>query len=115
MHQLTVITLGILCLGQSLAQAVRFDNYRVYSVQVENEDHVRKLQSIENVYDFWKTGTIGQHSDIMVSPRDVAEFEKFVENMNSSIKVDNVQRYNNTRKNGTKISLNCWFLCEQKG
>lgn len=91
--QLVATIFGILFIGQSLAQTqtVRYDNYRVYSVQVENDDQFRQLQSLEGQYDFWRSGTVGQHSDIMVAPKDVVEFEKFIENMNSSIKVDNVQ------------------------
>lgn len=90
--QIVVTILGILFFGQSLALTVRYDNYRVYSVKVENADHLNRLESIESQYDFWKSGNIGQHSDIMVAPHKVDEFEKFIENMNSSIKVDNVQR-----------------------
>lgn len=89
---IVVTILGILFFGQSLAQQVRYDNYRVYSVKVENADHLDRLASIENQYDFWKSGNIGQHSDIMVAPDQVDEFEQFIESMNSSIKVDNVQR-----------------------
>lgn len=91
--QIVVAILGFLFFGQSLALAVRYDNYRVYSVKVENADHVNRLESIANRYDFWKSGNIGQHSDIMVAPHEISEFENFIENMNSSIKVDNVQRY----------------------
>lgn len=85
----------ILFLGQSLASSARYDNYRVYSVNVENVDQFHQLQSIENEYDFWRSGNVGQHADIMVAPHKVDEFETFIANLNSSIKVDNVQRYIN--------------------
>lgn len=90
--QIVVAVFGILFLGQSLATTVRYDNYRVYRVNVENIDQFHQLKSIENQYDFWKSGHVGQYSDIMVAPQNVAEFEKFVANLNSSLKVDNVQR-----------------------
>lgn len=88
---IVVTILGILFFGQSWA-TVRFDNYRVYSVDIENTDHVNQLKSVENEYDFWKIGNIGQRSDIMVAPHKIDEFETLIKNMNSSIKVDNVQR-----------------------
>lgn len=91
--QSVVTILGILFFGQSLALTVRYDNYRVYSVKVENTDHLNRLESISGRYDFWKSGNVGQQADIMVAPHEIDEFEKFIENMNSSVKVDNVQRY----------------------
>ncbi len=92
MKSAVVTVLGVLFIGQSLAQTVRYDNYRVYSVKVEDADDWNQLKSIESQYDFWKSGNIGQYSDIMVAPQDVYEFERLIANMNSSIKVDNVQR-----------------------
>lgn len=90
---IVVALFGILFFGQSLTVTVRYDNYRVYSVKVENVDHLNQLEAIGNQYDFWKSGNVGQHSDIMVAPHEIDEFEKLIENMNSSIKVNDVQRY----------------------
>lgn len=90
--QIVLTLLGILFLEQSLAVTIRYDNYRVYSVQVENSDHLNQLEELGHRYDFWKSGNVGQHSDIMVAPHEIDEFEKLIDNLNSSIKVDNVQR-----------------------
>jgi len=100
--QFVVIIFGVLFFGQSLALTVRYDNYRVYSVKVENANHLRQLESIESQYDFWKSGNVGQHSDIMVAPHEIDEFEKFIENMNSSIKVNNVQSLIDSENNATR-------------
>lgn len=87
-----IIIIGILFFGQSLASSIRYDNYRVYRVEIEHAEHLNQLNSIKHQYDFWKSGKVGEHSDIMVPPNEIDEFEKFVEKMNSSIKIDNVQR-----------------------
>lgn len=87
-----LIIFVILFFGESLASRIRFDNYRVYSVEIEHAEHLRQLQTLEHEYDFWKNGKIGQQSDIMVAPHKIDAFEKSIQNMNSSIKVDNVQR-----------------------
>ncbi|KAJ6648916.1 Zinc carboxypeptidase A 1 [Pseudolycoriella hygida] len=97
-----VLIFGIWLISQSVAAKTRYDNYRVYSVNVENADHLSRLESIQNKYDFWKSGTIGHQSDIMVAPHEVDEFEKFIEDMNSSLKVDNVQRLIDLESNSTR-------------
>jgi len=84
--------LAILFFGESLASKIRYDDYRVYSVKIDHTEHLNQLRSLEHQYDFWKSGKVGEYSDIMVPPHKIDEFETFVGNMNSSIKVDNVQR-----------------------
>lgn len=96
--------LAIFFFSQSSASKIRYDNYRVYSVKIENADHSNQLKSLENEYDFWKNGQINQHSDIMVPPHKIEEFENYIANINSSIKINNVQRLVNS------ISDACGYL-----
>lgn len=38
----------IVLLSVAVAEKVRFDNYRVYSIKVENEEQLAALKNIEN-------------------------------------------------------------------
>lgn len=85
------------CLAVCLATKVRFDQYRVYSLAVENVQQAMQLQNIESHsmgYDFWKSPAVGKDAEIMVPPHMLANFEDLVQSLNISynLKIENVQR-----------------------
>lgn len=80
------------------SEKARFDSYKVFTVDVENNAQLRSLHMLEqesNGLDFWQTPIIGRSADIMVSPHKFADFEDIVETLQlkSTLKIDNVQRY----------------------
>lgn len=82
-----------------LAKSQRFDNYKVYEINVQNEDHVNVLRSLEedawDRYDFWNSPIIGRTTDIMVSPEKAKVFESMIKslNMDLTVKISNLQEF----------------------
>lgn len=79
-----------------ICEKIRFDNYKVYSVIIENVKQLEIIKNLENNgYTFWNHPMIGTKStDIMVSPHKIGEFIEIVNqfNFNYKLKVDNVQK-----------------------
>lgn len=80
-----------------LCTKVRFDQYRVYSLAVENVQQAMQLQNIESHsmgYDFWKSAAVGMNAEVMVPPHLLADFEHLAQSLNISysLKIENVQR-----------------------
>lgn len=77
--------------------AKRFDNYKVYKINVENKDHLNILRTLEqdtsDDYEFWNSPIIGRNTDIMVPPEKTEDFEKMIKNYNMifDVKVSNLQ------------------------
>lgn len=85
--------------GLVTANKASFENYRVYSVDVENDWQLQELHHLENAdfggLEFWKSpSAVGQRADIMVAPHQVAMFSETIEKLrlSSRLMVDNVQR-----------------------
>lgn len=82
-----------------LTEPRRFDNYKVYEVNVLNKDHVNILRTLErnttDDYDFWNSPIVGRNTDIMVPAEKAADFERMIKNFNMEIgvKVSNLQEY----------------------
>lgn len=77
--------------------AITFDNYRVFSVNVSNEDQLKVLRNLEESldYDFWKSPSkIGNPATVMVPPRKANAFAKTLElfQLDATIMIDNVQK-----------------------
>lgn len=80
----------------SLAQKARFDNYRVFSFDVENDDQATFWHQIEEQftdYDFWSSAKPGREAAVMVPPHKFADFSELaaLSNTTFSLKVENVQ------------------------
>lgn len=80
-------------------EKARFDNYRVYLIEVENDEQLKVLQDLENYQDglsFMMPPTTNQTSfvEIIVPPHKFADitelFEKF--EMKNELKIENLQR-----------------------
>lgn len=72
----------------------RFDNFKVYSVNVENVEQMNVLQKLEKQdYDFWESPMLGEVADVMISPEKATYFERLMDRytIKRSIKVANVQ------------------------
>ncbi|XP_055697297.1 zinc carboxypeptidase-like [Phlebotomus papatasi] len=88
----------VILLAFSNAEKVRFDNYKVYVVQIENEEQLNVMHEIERTafssYDFWKSPSyVGNPVEVMVAPHKLSEFEEIMESLqyNYTLKIANVQ------------------------
>lgn len=88
----------VLCLAVScLAAKSRYDNYKLYSMQLKTEDQAKAVVSLEentDSYDFWSATSLVRDTDVMVPPHKIGEFEDFLEryNIQYEIKVEDVQK-----------------------
>lgn len=72
----------------------RFDNYKVYSVKVENVEQLKVLENLEKQnFDFWESPMLGNVADIMISPDQEQHFQLLMDafKMHRTVKVANVQ------------------------
>uniref|UniRef100_A0A1B0DHR3 Zinc carboxypeptidase A 1 n=1 Tax=Phlebotomus papatasi TaxID=29031 RepID=A0A1B0DHR3_PHLPP len=97
MRNLIVFSVVIL-LAFSSAEKVRFDNYKVYKVQIDNEEQLHVMHEIEKAafssYDFWRSPSyVGNPVEIMVAPHKLSEFEEIMESLKYDyiLKITNVQ------------------------
>lgn len=92
------ITVFLVCATAAAAEKARYDNYRVYSVKVENEKQLEVLQELENNEHgvmFMKSPTIAQKSaEIIIPPHKLAHLTDIFNKcgMKSSITVDDLQK-----------------------
>uniref|UniRef100_A0A1I8Q537 Zinc carboxypeptidase A 1 n=1 Tax=Stomoxys calcitrans TaxID=35570 RepID=A0A1I8Q537_STOCA len=75
---------------------IRYDNYKVYEMSIENIDQYNQLQSLgdELSLDFWNdVHQFGELSDVMVKPEEQAIFEERLKqyNITFKVKIENVQ------------------------
>ncbi|XP_055678852.1 zinc carboxypeptidase-like [Lutzomyia longipalpis] len=98
MKYLAVLVFVAFFAGLSSAEKDRFDNYKVFAIEVDNEEQLQVLQEIEKVafssYDFWKRPTrVGQAVDLMVPPHKMSEFEEIMADLSfrTTLKIPNVQ------------------------
>lgn len=97
MHSLT---LALICTSilVTIGEKARFDKYRIYSIQIENEEQLEVLQQFEGVQDgltFIESPTmIGYNAEILVPPHKFADVSDLFENYDfkTEIKTNNVQR-----------------------
>lgn len=93
------VLLAILgALAVASAAPDRFDNYRVYSLKIENEAQRESLEALREVLtkpvDFWKgSNQVTAMADIMVAPEDQIAFEAVLlkDNFKWQLKIENVQ------------------------
>lgn len=78
----------------------QFDDYKVYTLDVETEEQLKALQEIENAdsyeggYDFWKSPNLGGQAELMVPPFEIPNIRALIKTLGfkSEIKVHNVQK-----------------------
>ncbi|XP_055697296.1 zinc carboxypeptidase-like [Phlebotomus papatasi] len=88
----------VMFLAFSNAEKLRFDNYKVYKVQVDNEEQLKVMHQIERAafssYDFWRSPSyVGNPVEVMVAPHKLSEFEDIMSflKFSYSLKIANVQ------------------------
>lgn len=96
MKKFIILGLALLCTIASAIEKARFDNYRVYSLNVdtvEQLNELRKLDGNSDGFEFWKLGDVGKEADLMVPPHKFADFEDLVQSLKitSYLKIRNVQ------------------------
>lgn len=94
-----IFVLAILVAGfmVACAEKARFDNYRVYSVYIENEEQLKLLQELElhpdGISFLESPNGVDQTIDIMVPPHKFADITELFETykIKNWIKTKNVQ------------------------
>lgn len=80
------------------AEKARFDNYRVYSVEIINEQQLKKLQQLENHQDgllfLIPPMVVPMRVEILVPPHKFADISDLCEEhgIANEIKIDNLQK-----------------------
>ncbi|KAJ8919788.1 hypothetical protein NQ315_006317 [Exocentrus adspersus] len=87
-----------LCIQVSLAEKIRYDNYKVFSLTPRSADAVKALYEMEEMgmsgYNFWsRVGPVGTPVQVMVPPYKVGELEATAEKvgMDMEVMLGNVQ------------------------
>lgn len=92
-----LITISI-AIASIACEPVRFDNYRVYEVPIDNADQLRVMQYLEQFpvgYSFWESPVqTGMKVNVMVPPHKFADFEELGSQLqlNMKLKIENVQQ-----------------------
>lgn len=95
---IVIFACHLLIVHISRAEKARFDNYRVYSVKIENEKQLELLQNLENVPDgisyIEAPISMRQKAEMIVPPHKFADVNDFFEKfgIGNEIKIENIQR-----------------------
>ncbi len=89
-----VLLLAVSC----FAAKTRYDNYKLYSMQLQTEEQAKAVVELEqytDAYDFWSAPSLVRDVDVMVPPHKIGEFEDFATRFGIQfyIKVENIQEY----------------------
>lgn len=96
--KLLALAIVFAALVASFGEKARFDNYRVYSIRVENESQLEALKIFEGGLDgisFLETPTgIKQTAEILVPPHNFANIEDMFEalELENYVKIDDIQK-----------------------
>jgi len=87
----------LLLAASCFAAKARYDNYKLYSMQLQNEEQAKAVAELEqntDSYDFWSGPSMVRDVDVMVPPHKFAEFEDFLTRfkIDFHIKVENIQK-----------------------
>lgn len=92
-----LIGVALLCGIALAAERARFDNYRVYRVNIYTDDQLivlKELESKSDSYQFWKEPEINEIIDIVVPPHKFAEINEIFDQykFKYSLKIKNLQK-----------------------
>lgn len=93
-----ILAIFLVCFTLSASEKVRFDNYRVHSIKIENESQLKFLQELENIRDGLEfidyPMVILQTIDIIVPPHKFADVTELFESnqIKHQIKIENLQK-----------------------
>lgn len=95
--KLFVVAIFVACLAVTFGEKIRFDNYRVYSLNVTNENQLKELHELENSSDgttfLVSPSSVGQNAELLVPPHkfaDIAELFK-AHDIENHLKIRNLQ------------------------
>lgn len=94
-----VLTIFVACFAIAFAEKARFDNYRIYSVNIENDQQLNVLHDLQNYPDGITFQTIptrvGQLAHLIVPPHKFADISELFEayKFKNEIKTKNLQRF----------------------
>lgn len=97
--KLFVLTISVACFAIVFADKVRYDNYRIYSVNIENDRQLNVLLELENNPDGIQFQTlpnrVGQIVHLIVPPHKFADILELFETykFKNQIRTDNLQKY----------------------
>lgn len=80
------------------AEKARFDNYRVYSIEIKNEEQLKVLQQIENHQDgllfLIPPMMVAMRVEIVVPPHKFADISELCEKygIKNEIQIENLQK-----------------------
>lgn len=80
-------------------EKIRFDNYQIYSINIENEKQFEVMENLESNQDgiifLQSPTTIGDVAELIVSPQKLANITELFERyeISNKLRVENVQRF----------------------
>lgn len=91
------LAIVLLLAASCFAAKSRYDNYKLYAMQLNTEEQAKALINLEegtDAYDFWSEPSLVRDVDVMIPPHKIGEFEDFLSRFNISfhIKVENIQK-----------------------
>lgn len=93
-----VVAIVIACFAVTFGEErVRYDNFRIYSLNVTNEMQLKALQELEDPFERTKflepPTSVGQVADLLVPPHKIADVAEFfaAHNIENHIKTENLQ------------------------
>ncbi|XP_055527853.1 uncharacterized protein LOC129720401 [Wyeomyia smithii] len=104
------------------AEKARFDNYRLYQIQIDNLQQLEVLQAIEQLsdgYNFWaEPAHVNSRADLVVPPHKFAEFSELVDRygFRADLKVSNLQQlFDDELRRTTKEAFgwNAYYTLEE--
>lgn len=80
------------------AEKDRFDNYRLYTVQIDTLEQLHVIHNLEansDGYLLWNHPVLGDSVDIMLAPHKLTEFSELTRfhEFQARLKMKNVQRF----------------------
>lgn len=101
MYQILIVVLAAVLVSLNLvsAEKARFDNYRVYSIEIANEEQLRVLQQLENRQDglsfLIPPLNVPMRVEILVPPHKFADISELCERLGiiNEIKIENLQKW----------------------
>lgn len=97
MYKILVFLLPFL-LALNAETKIRFDNHKVYSLKIKNEEQLTVLRRLESHpvdgYHLWNSVVPGKNADLMVAPHMFQDFQDLAESfaIEYELKVENVQK-----------------------
>lgn len=101
MYQIVVVlfTAVLIFFNSMSAEKARFDNYRVYSIEIANEEQLKVLQQLENHQDgltfLIPPLAVPMRVEILVPPHKFADISELCEDhgISNEIQIEDLQKY----------------------